>query len=456
MGADARMHDDAGRRRSAPSTLRVDPKDLDSPDGVANVVSAIYQTARYGTPLVVSAPAAAGARAALDAEIDAGGIVRDGAAARALRAGSAKESAARLAAVCEMVGLDASLALDGPPPSKAVGGVRIEASLSDDDVAPAPSPGEPSRVAVAGLGVVGEGLARRLLAAPERFELVGALIGDPSKPRWRQLDPSLFTTQTEKLLASRPDVVVGALSCGDTGARLTEAALARGISVVTANKQAIAHRMAEFAAAAERANASFSYAASVGGGAPMVETVRRLRAEGGASAVARIDAVVNGTVNYILSEMQDGAAFETALAAAQAAGFAEADPSADLSGADADAKVRILAFEAGAREIAAIDIEPLDEARARAIANAGGVWRQLAEVEIDDDAVARARVRYADVAEMRDRPETALFAGLSGEGNALVVTLADGRRASCRGRGAGRRPTVEAVLADLVDAGERR
>lgn len=308
----------------------------------------------------------------------------------------------------------------------------------------APRGHRPLAIGLAGLGVVGEGAALRLVDVPQRYRIASILIGNATKARHRQLDPTLLTTTPDKFLAEASDVVIDVLSDGAAGAALVEAALAQGVSVVTANKQAVAGRLAAFTALAQQTGAQFHYSAAVGGGAPMVETIRRARAN---DAIVAIDAVLNGTVNFILHNLQCGQDFATALSAAQAAGFAEADPSADLSGADAEAKIRILSFEAFGEEPAAdaITLAALDAAKIAEITEAGGAWRQIARIRRHADGTIEARLAY-------ERLEAdPLFSDLEGEANALRAECANGRFVVCRGRGAGRIPTVEAVLADLGD-----
>ena len=319
---------------------------------------------------------------------------------------------------------------------------RVGAARRAEFVSPDAAPSRVLRVAIAGLGVVGGGVAERLLAEPSRYELTGVLVSDGRRQRDRQINPALLTTRPETLLESRPDVFVDALSCGETGRALLSAALAAGVSATTANKQAIADDLPGLRRAAGGSGAHFMYSAAVGGGAPMIETTRRARDHGPVSSIA---AVLNGTINYILSSLQAGASFDAALAAAQEAGFAEADPSADLSGADAEAKIKILSEEAFGSPPDALDIEALTPARANAFATSGLIWRQLARLERRADGRVVAQLAYAAVEE--DNP----FAALSGEANALVATCADGAVFRCAGRGAGRLPTAESLLADVAE-----
>ncbi|MEL6370065.1 MAG: homoserine dehydrogenase [Pseudomonadota bacterium] len=298
------------------------------------------------------------------------------------------------------------------------------------------------RVGLAGLGVVGGGVAERVLRSTSEFELVGALVKNSDRPRDRQINPSVITTDVDHLFASKPDVIVDVLSSGDAGRDLTDRAMAEGVHIVSANKQALAGQMRDLHETAKNKGLSLLYSAAVGGGAPMVETVQKARQNG---EVARIEAVLNGTVNYILSAMGRGSSFEEALSQAQEAGFAEADPSADLSGADADAKVRILSFNAFGLEPAAdsLEIDAFDPAKVKATIDDGQILRQVGLIERNQGGEVTARVTYEAI------PDGTAFFDLSDEFNAVVVTMADGRTYSCRGRGAGSIPTSESILADL-------
>lgn len=303
-------------------------------------------------------------------------------------------------------------------------------------------PHRPVRVAVAGCGVVGGGALARLFQDP-RVDVVGVLVRNPAKPRDvpgaspRQIRP-LLVSDPDALMARDPDIVLEALSEADAGHAVIRAALERGIDVSSANKQAVSRDPAGLLALAEANGARVMWSSSVGGGAPMVETLRRARAEG---PVAAFEAVLNGTVNFMLARLEAGAPFEQALAEARAAGFAEEDPSADLEGLDALAKVRLLAFEAFGvmPEEAAIPRDVLDP---RNLPPAGA--RQVCRCELKEGKpVASVRLVSGDL--------DPLFADLKGEGNALKVIAEDGSVFRCRGRGAGRWATAESLLADLSD-----
>jgi homoserine dehydrogenase len=315
--------------------------------------------------------------------------------------------------------------------------------VSDRRLAPAaPKRPAPLRVAVAGLGLIGGGVAERLAADGSEYALIGALVRDANRLRPGPLAVGQHTTDLEAFLAFAPDVVIDALSDGQAGRGLAEAALSRGVSVITANKQAIAGAMEALTRLARKSGASFACSPSVGGGAPILETVARAREQG---RIDSIEAVLNGTVNFILTSVAAGEPFLEAVKKAQIAGFAEPDPSADLSGADVRAKIAILGYKAFGEEIppGAISVAPLDESLALRFAAEGGAWRQIARLSRSASGEIRASVGF-------ERKENdALFSRALWEDNAARIHLADGRTIDVRGKGAGRKPTVESILGDL-------
>lgn len=367
---------------------------------VSAAASAIYRERRCGRSVVAVTRGGAAAVARLAARLDQIGLE------------------ARRSGFADGLVHDEVILIDGP---ERVPQVRAEADTA----------ARPLRVALAGCGVVGGGMLDRLRADPS-FEVVGVLVRSASKLR-RPGPGDLALTDPAALLAREPDVLIDALSDASTGLALIRASLARGVSVVTAGKQAVAADPGGLVALAAASGAAIAWSAAVGGGAPIVETVRRARGHG---PVARIEAVLNGTCNFLLNRLAEGATFDAALEAARAAGFAEADPTDDLSGADAAAKLAILAWEIGARiPPEAVRREPLS----RDFSTPGAV-RQVAVLEAGLASIALAPV-----------DGDPLFADLADEGNAVRVTTTDGRVFTARGRGAGREPTTESVWADLCD-----
>lgn len=349
-------------------------------------------------------------------------------------AGGGPDAVGRLIEALDAIGVAAVR----PGPGEAVlgSGVTVVAGPGALPGRPRPVQGPVLRVALAGCGVVGGGVLPRLLTDP-RFDVVGVLVRDPAKPRDTAIPGRLAVPDPAALLAREPDIVVEAISDASTGLALIRAALARSVDVISANKQAVGSDLPALTDLAAAGGARLLYSASVGGGAPLIETVRRARAHG---AIVRIEAVLNGTCNYILNRLAEGQGFETALAGARDAGFAEADPSADLTGRDAAAKLAILGHEALLGRLVGDGVarEPLS----RDGELPAGRVRQLARLD--------AHTGHAAVA-LRAVDGDALFADLADEWNALRVTTEDGRIFTARGRGAGRIPTAESLWADLTD-----
>jgi len=371
---------------------------------------------------------------------------REGRKVVAVVSASAEGCARLLANECEAVGLDAEFfpaeSADTIPASFARDVAIVPGRVADNsnDCPARGATRKRLRVAVAGLGLIGEGVALRLGRNHADYDFCAALVREPFKER-PPLEVDQVTNDLTAFFATKPDVVVDALPDGEKGRALINSALTRGVSVVTANKQAIAGALAQLSGLADRTGASLCHSATVGGGATFIETVERARASGD---VLSIEAVLNGTVNYILTALSRKERFEDAIKAAQKAGFAEPDPSADLSGADARAKISILCHAAFGEEIDLdrIEIEALDAVKAARFAEDGGRWKQVARLKKTASGLA-AQVRF----ERRD--DDALFANALWEANALRIRLADGGVVECRGKGAGRRPTVESILGDL-------
>jgi len=344
------------------------------------------------------------------------------------------EAALHLSRALDAIGVVANR----PTPGEAVlgAGVTIVAGPEAVPGRTRPGPEHLLRVALAGCGVVGGGVLPRLLAE-RRFEVVGVLVRDPDKARDTDIPAGLTVSDPATLLAREPDVLVEAISDASTGLALIRAALTRGVDVVSANKQAVGADLPALIELAAAGDARLLYSASVGGGAPLIETVRRARDHG---AVVRIEAVLNGTCNFILNRLADGRPFGEALAAAGAAGFAEADPSADLTGLDAAAKLAILGHEA-LQERLAVGAIARDTLGPDVTLPPGRV-RQLSRLDVRTGEIGVT---------LRSVDGDPLFADLADEWNALRVTTEDGRVFTARGRGAGRTPTAESVWGDLTD-----
>ncbi|MBW7933932.1 MAG: homoserine dehydrogenase, partial [Gemmatimonadaceae bacterium] len=204
-------------------------------------------------------------------------------------------------------------------------------------------------------------------------------------------------------------------------------------------------------ALADAHGATLNFEAAVGGGVPIVRT---LRSELGGHGVRTITGILNGTTNFLLTALAEGATFDDALADAQAKGFAEADPSRDLQGLDAADKIRILAWLAwgGDPSAQSVVVEPLPsnpEPLARQAAQRGGVLKYLAGAVRGDDGRVRAWVRPCII------PADHALARVRDEENAVHIDSESLGVLRLQGRGAGGDATASAVLGDLLSAAQR-
>jgi len=318
------------------------------------------------------------------------------------------------------------------------------------------------RIGLAGLGTVGGGVAKLLAAHRDlitrrcgaRLEITAVLARDPAKKRALPIEGARWHESAETLAADeRVDVVVELVGGAEGPARvLVERALKLGKPVVTANKALLAHHGTALARLAEAGRTTLSFEAAVAGGIPIIKALREGLA---GNRISAVHGILNGTCNYILTEMQEGVRrgkpreFADVLAEAQKLGYAEADPTMDVDGHDAAHKLAILTSVAfgcpvdlkavhveGIRHISAMDIE---------YAITLGYRIKLLCVSRSSAAGILQRVHPAMVS---DRSP---IAHVDGVFNA-VVTQGDFVGPSVfEGRGAGEGPTASAVVADLID-----
>jgi homoserine dehydrogenase len=276
--------------------------------------------------------------------------------------------------------------------------------------------------------------------------VVRALVRDPARERSPDPGDGVLTTD---FAAVRDDPSIGVVAevmggLDPAGAHVLEL-LGAGKPVVTANKQLVARRGSELFAAAAAAGVQLRFEASVCGAIPVIKALRESLV---ATNVHRVLGIVNGTTNFILTEMETGATFEEALAEAQRLGFAEADPSDDISGADAAAKMAILATIAfGSRvtidDVAVRGLEDLPPGLATAARELEMVVRLVGAATLLDDKVD-VRVRPALV----DRHHP--LAAVEGAFNAVMLQGDAIREITLEGPGAGGIETASAVVADVV------
>jgi len=323
---------------------------------------------------------------------------------------------------------------------------------------------KPIGVAVLGLGNVGSQVVRIMeesasdLAARIGAPLVLRGIGVRRVADDRGVPIGLLTDNVEELVSRDDvDIVVELMGPVEPARKAILSALEQGKSVVTANKALMAVSTGELAQAAEHAHVDLYFEAAVAGAIPVIRPLTQSLA---GDTVLRVAGIVNGTTNYILSEMDStGADYAAALADASALGYAEADPTADVGGYDAAAKAAILASIAFHTRVTADDVyregitnvTPADFASARAL---GCTIKLLAICErlTTDEGQQRVSARVYPALVPLDHP----LAAVNGAFNAVVVEAEAAGRLMFYGQGAGGAPTASAVMGDLVMAARNR
>ena len=321
------------------------------------------------------------------------------------------------------------------------------------------------KLGLLGCGTVGGALARLLddrrdmivARTGVRLEITRIAVRDLDKPRDVAVADHVFTVDTMGVVEDPDvDVVVELIGGVDVARELVAAALALGKPVITGNKALLAAHGAELYAAADAAGVDLLFEAAVGGGIPVVRPLREsLQGE----PILRVMGIVNGTTNYILTRMtEDDAEYADALAEAQRLGYAEADPTADVAGHDAAAKLAILSSIAfGSRVvlddvhlegIEGITVGDVDYARREGYVIKLLAVGERAGAEGPDGAVRRVAVRVHPALV----PATHPLASVRDSFNAVFVEGSSVGEVMFYGRGAGGGPTASAVMGDLVDA----
>lgn len=322
----------------------------------------------------------------------------------------------------------------------------------------------PLRIAVLGAGTVGQEVVRALLdpesmavRAAHRLgvepRLVGVAVRDLSKAEARGVPGALVSDAPAHLVAGEADIVVELLGGEEPARTLIAAALAAGKPVVTANKLVLARHGAELEWVARERDSPLRFEAAVMGGTPIL---RLLANDLVATHVSAVRGIVNGTTNHILTEMSvAGVAYDTALQAAQAAGFAEADPRADVEGGDAADKLVVLArlafgvwLERSSLPVAVTGGRPgitgVTREDLMAASSQGLALRLLARADLGRSDTIRAGVGMAAV------EAGSPFGRTTGVQNRIEVDAPPLGTIAIEGPGAGGPPTSTAVLADIL------
>jgi homoserine dehydrogenase len=309
-------------------------------------------------------------------------------------------------------------------------------------------------IAMLGLGTVGTGVVRVLTTNAHSIEQkVGApinikkvLVRNPNKPREVAINGSICTDYQEILNDDDIKVVVELMG-GEQSKDYIIKALKAGKHVVTANKDVVAKFGRELFTAAEENNVDLLFEASVGGGIPIIRPLKQCLA---GNKITEVMGIVNGTTNYMLTKMtNEQMDYETVLAEAQAKGYAEADPTADVGGFDAARKIAILASIAFGTRVTVddVDVEGITEITQQDIEYAGELGYVIKLLAIARDTEYGVDVRVHPAFISRTHPLASVqdvFNAIFVKGDAVGETM-------FYGRGAGELPTASAVVADVID-----
>lgn len=313
------------------------------------------------------------------------------------------------------------------------------------------------KIGLLGLGTVGRGVYRIITGNSENIrrkigagiEIKKILVRDLAKDRGLDIDPAVFTANAGDII-NDPEIKIVVEVMGGLEPTLdyVTGALKNGKSVVTANKDMIASHGKMLFETAEANNADLLFEASVAGGIPIIRPLKQCLA---GNRLSQIIGIVNGTTNYMLTKMtRDGSDFQAVLQEAQALGYAEADPTADIGGFDAARKLAILASIAFNSRVLPDDVyvEGITKITAADIAYASELSYIVKLLAIAKDTGAGIEVRVHPALIPLDHP----LASVNDVYNAIYVSGDAVGDAMFYGRGAGEMPTASAVTADILDA----
>jgi len=311
------------------------------------------------------------------------------------------------------------------------------------------SNGTPARVALMGFGTVGQSVARILCSGEvPQVQLTHIFNRDITRKKVDWVPSSvIWTDSADDILASDASIVIEVVGGIRPAYDWVKGALQSGKSVVTANKQLMAHHGAELLDLARAKGLEVRFEASVAGGIPVLRALQEGLA---GDRLVEVRGILNGTCAYILSRMQNEAiSFADVLADAQKLGYAEADPSEDLDGADAAAKLAIIAAVGLRRpvrvsDIATRSIRPIEAVDFMYAKELGCTIRQIARASAEDNGEVFAAVRPALV------PLTSSYGRIEGSQNIVTVRGIFGGETSFLGSGAGGSPTAVAVVSDVL------
>ncbi|WP_371069390.1 homoserine dehydrogenase [Sediminibacillus sp. JSM 1682029] len=310
------------------------------------------------------------------------------------------------------------------------------------------------KVALLGFGTVGSSVYQTIQSRRSKFErligkkveIVGVLIQDETKQR-NIADGILVTSSFEELLAiPEIDVIIEAINGIEPGAGYLSRALEKGIHVVTANKELLAHEGQSLRETAAKGHAQLKFEAAVAGGVPIIGTLQQLLQ---VNEVSNVEAILNGTSNYILTEIAENqVGFQAALHSAQKHGYAEADPGNDVDGWDAFYKLMILCElllgkQPDWTQVSRRGIRGITLADIQVVETAGWRIKHIASLQVKEE---KAQLRVEPMAVPEGHP----LYEVSGVDNAVSIQGDLAGNLKLQGPGAGALPTASAILEDFV------
>jgi homoserine dehydrogenase len=324
--------------------------------------------------------------------------------------------------------------------------------IVQSDSAPESRSLRPLRIAIFGFGTVGSSVARIVAESkPEGLELTHVFNRNVGRKRADWAGPAVvWSEDADAVLASDVDVIVELMGGLDPAGDFIRRALEAGKSVVTANKKLIAFHGADLERLAARRGGHLKYGAAVAGGIPVIPGIEQGLA---GDRIEKIEGILNGTCNFILSQMDAGAEYAPVLAAAQARGYAEADPTEDVGGFDARAKLAILMRLAMRVEVNPEEIVPRPITEVTAVdfsyaRDLGCTIRQVARAQKSNGTVAATvGPTLIDL--------NSPMAWSRGTENMVILSGHYGGDVVFSGHGAGGHPTAVAVVSDLIALAHR-
>lgn len=302
-------------------------------------------------------------------------------------------------------------------------------------------------VILLGLGTVGFGVYKNILANNHLFNLVGVCVKDIKKHKIHNISAEIISEDIDEIIGRKCDVVIELIG----GISIAEKAITYSLNkrhhVISANKALIAEKGLALSELAANNGVTFSYSAAVAGAIPILETLSHFKKNKPLNYIRSVTGIVNGTCNFILDKIIEGKTFSDAITLAQNMGFAEADPSLDINGYDSAQKISIISRIAFGKEPDSLHvngIQNIDEKYIHDERIKGNIVRLIASCEKTADGI-HANVQPLALA--TEHP----FAKIADENNAILIQTIENELIPLYGKGAGRWPTAEAVFADLLE-----